>query len=148
MKKRVLIVLIGLIVVFILIWAINKIVKLGYLNSDNTISEENKVQIQKATIATNQDIKPEYAMSTLTEEETLYLEKVLQNADFKETNTTEADEFIINTSNREFGMNIINNEVYIFRVDDGIKKEATLDEEESNKIIEILKGYPINSFLQ
>lgn len=147
MKKRVLIVLISLVVAFILIWAINRIVKIGYLNSENIVSEENKAQIPRATITTSKDIKSEFAMSTLTEEETSYLEKVLQNVDFKETDTIEEEQFIINTSNREYGMNVINNEVYVFTVDDGIKKEATLNEEESNKIIEILKEDPINSFI-
>ena len=147
MKKRVLIVLISLVVAFILIWAINRIVKIGYLNSENIVSEENKAQIPRATITTSKDIKSEFAMSTLTEEETSYLEKVLQNVDFKETDTIEEEQFIINTSNREYGMNVINNEVYVFTVDDGIKKEARLNEGESNKIIEILKEDPINSFI-
>ena len=147
MKKRVLIVLIGLVVAFILIWAINNVVKIGYLNSKNIISEENEARIPRATITTSKDNKTEFAMSTLTEEETSYLEKILQNADFEETDTKEEEQFIINTSNREYGMNVINNEVYVFKVDNDIKKEAILNEEESNKIIEILKEDPINSFI-
>lgn len=148
MKKRVLIVLIGLIVAFILIWAINKIVKITYSNSDNVISEENEVPIQAARVITNKDTKAEFYDVTITNEETLYFEKVLQSANFKETNTNEKETFIIKTSIGDYTMSVINNEVHFFKVDNDIKKEATLDEEESNKIIKILNRYPLSYFLQ
>ena len=148
MKKRVLIVLIGLIVAFILIWAINKIVKITYSNSDNVISEENEVPIQAARVITNKDTKAEFYDVTITNEETLYFEKVLQSANFKETNTNEKETFIIKTSIGDYTMSVINNEVHFFKVDNDIKKEATLDEEESNKIIKILNRFPLSYFLQ